>query len=124
MIAIKCRFNEKALADVDRAVMGFSGAIDDMTPLWERMVQPIADSIEGNFTAQGAVGRKTSWAPLRSSYKKWKGDNGLSTRILEATGRLRQSATVRRADGNICIIEKNKFIWGSWYWTRRRSARP
>jgi phage gpG-like protein len=110
MIAIKCRFNGKALADVDRAVMGFSEAIDDMTPLWERLVAPISKSIGGNFKAQGNF--KGPWDKLHDDTIAWKKKQGLSTRILEATGRLRGSIQ-RGAPDNICIIEKKRFTFGT-----------
>ena len=91
MLALTLRLGGVEL--VSRALGVQAEAVKDLTPAWEQIIERFKAAERYAFTREGAVGDMPSWAPLAESTLRSKVRKGQSTKVLVATGRMREALT-------------------------------
>lgn len=115
--------------EMQRTLHRWSDTLNDMRPAWNAIADRFARLEEAQFRTEG---RRASggWAPLSPRYAAWKAKRYPGRRILERTGDLQRSLTVRPF--GVEVIER-KFMaigsdidygayhqWGTRHMPRRR----
>ena len=106
------RFEIEGDVQVERKLLRFAEAADDMTPAWKRIDEQIRGFERSQFGTQGASG-SGGWAPLKPRTVAFKARNNLDPRILHATGRLRKSFTNKTDPDHVLRFGKDWFFSGS-----------
>lgn len=88
---IQVSIQQTGLRDVQVGLSRLEGAIRDMRPAWDQVVQYL-DAVETQaFSSEGGTTAGGKWAPLKEEYRRWKARNWPGRQILELTGRLKDS---------------------------------
>lgn len=58
-------------AQIDRTLLSYSQALDDMRPAWDTLADRFARAEKRQFDTEGAYGGE-SWSPLSPKYAAWK----------------------------------------------------
>lgn len=102
-------------AQLLRRIDNISEMADDLSPLWEQLVDEFHESERQTFAAEGAFEGKLQWDKLSERYEKWKRRKYRDQPILVAEGKLRKSLTSRDAEGSHVKIEPRSMEVGTTY---------
>lgn len=94
MAALRFTFSVEGETQIDRTLARFADNIDDATEVWENLAGRFAAMERRQFDSEGAYG-SGGWAALSPAYAAWKARAYPGKPILERTGALRESLTVR-----------------------------
>lgn len=107
MSMIKIKWEFRGIEDVTRSLFHAERRLDDFKVPLERCGIEMYKSIDKNFQAQG---RPQAWVPHAPLTRKLRGGGG---KILQDSGKLRQSVTAKGASGSKYKLSKNRLIIGS-----------
>src|SRR3954471_23324396 len=93
-MAVRMRLEFYGEAQLDRTLARFSDNIGDARPAWEALATRFARVEARQFASEGAYG-SGGWAPLSERYAEWKERHYPGKPILERSGTLLHSLTVR-----------------------------
>lgn len=96
-------------------------ATSDLRPAFRDTAVYMKTSVLKNFEVEG---RPKKWAPLSPKYATWKRKKGYSTKILERTGRLKQSINVSYTNKEARVYTGVKYGAYLHKGTRKMPARP
>ena len=89
----------------------FASDLTDNTEIWDAMADTLEDEVAKSFQTEGThTGAR--WHPLSRRYAMVKARRFPGKRILEATGRLRQSFK-RGGRDHVRSIRPRRMVWGS-----------
>lgn len=101
----------KEFAEVDRFFIVSKEVLENLKPLYEKLLPTIRKEIKDQFSSEGKPDKWKALSPIYlASYKKSK--SKYSMKILKLTGKMWKAATKRGAAGNICSITNDGLIWG------------
>lgn len=85
---VRIHFESPGDRKYDRAFMALAAAVEDLSPVFDRMGGDILAGVQEQFTSQGAA-RSSPWQPLDGEYADWKQAHYPGAPILVATGKMR-----------------------------------
>lgn len=97
---------------VNRKLLRFNDRAQDASPAFRTIAGNLRDWETRQFATEGAFA-SGGWDPLSPSTVTTKAREGLSPRILEATGALRESLTSRTDAGHVEIIGRQELVFGT-----------
>lgn len=108
----------KGISSIQRKLATFGQAIEDMAPAWEYVGKQLLMDFRHNFEQEGGVfGKDSKWAPLAASTvaerSRQLGPWFAAHPILNRTGDLEQSVTVRGAPRNVFEVGPNSLTIGT-----------
>ncbi len=99
-----------------RRLDNISEMADDLSPLWNQLIDEFHSSEEKTFAAEGAFEGKFKWEPLSEKYAAWKASKANkygNQPILVLSGTLKSSLTTRDTTGAHVVIEPQMMEVGS-----------
>ena len=108
--AVRFTFTFEGEAQIDRTLARFADNVADATSLWDVLADRFARLERRQFDSEGAYG-SGGWAPLSPAYAAWKAAAYPGKPILERSGDLRESLTVRPF--GIEVLEPGFMVVGS-----------
>lgn len=88
---------------ISRRLLRLGDRVEDARPAFRRVADDLMGIERQQFASQG--GRAHAWPPLAQATQEAKSRAGLDPRILQATGRLRDSLTGRSGDQKLLITD-------------------
>lgn len=109
-MAVRFTFSFEGEVQIDRTLARFVDALEDARPLWENLAGRFARAEARQFSSEGAYG-SGGWPALSPAYAAWKANAYPGKPILERTGALKRSLTVRPF--GVEVIDATSAAFGS-----------
>lgn len=113
MPLVKFRFEVAGEVQFSRALETIGTAPKDLSEPFEFMANEFYDTMSSVFAAEGAFEERTRWQDLSPAYGKWKTRYFPGRKILERSGRMRRSLTVRGDSDSILNIGREELQIGT-----------
>ena len=97
-MAQRFRIEVAGQAEFNRSFIRLKDNIEDLTPEWEAAFVAFQTIQAEQFNTEGQAGATGRWLPLSENYGRWKELNYPGTKILERTGRLKDSLIGETSD--------------------------
>lgn len=116
-MAIRITGGWDGFAAFDRAFLKVEHVLGDFRPIFEDLGVAVIEIFQDQFWTAGAGGG-TPWEPLSQEYADWKAANSdwgslVDVSILQLSGDMYRSFTIKGAEGNVWEIERNEARFGS-----------
>lgn len=96
----------------NRTLIGISDRADDMRGGFQAAADVIMEAEKRQFATQGAFG-SGGWQPLAPATVAMKQALGLDNGILDRTGILRRSLSIKGSSGQVLVIAPHQFVFGT-----------
>jgi len=107
-IRVELGFPYAKYKEISRIIYAYPKILDDLTPLFEKVMKYVQKEILQNFLEGG----RPKWAPLSEAYIRNKQMSKSGNRTMISSGRLFKAATKQGAPGNISGATANGMKWG------------
>ena len=88
---VEIRISTAGADEVAGALFSIGRFLDDWRGAWPAVAERVRVQARRQFASEGGTGRAGRWAPLSDRYRAWKQRYYPGRKILELTGRLRDS---------------------------------
>lgn len=100
-MAIRLEVKIAGITELDRVFRKFQDNIIHWNPIFEDMAEAFYKQEESVFNYEGKYNDLNMWEPLTEKYNAWKQRKFPGRKVLELTGKLKESLTRKGAEGNI-----------------------
>lgn len=100
-MAIRLTAKIAGIEQFDRVFRKFQDNIIHWNPIFEDMAESFYENEKQVFNGEGSFGDLDAWKPLTEKYYSWKQRKFPGRKVLELTGKLKESLTRKGAEGNI-----------------------
>lgn len=109
---LELKITQTGAEAVRAKVAGMAALADDLSPTWPAVEHTFREIETGQFSSEGSAGQSGKWQDLSAKYTEWKLKRFPGAKILERTGRLRDSLTDRTGDSFV-RPERHRLTIGS-----------
>ena len=110
---IKIRFEIMNDVQFSRAFETAISKVANLTEPFTEMADDFFQTMSGVFEAEGAYEERTKWQDLSPAYARWKARHYPGRKILELTGRMKRSLTVKGGADNVLMISPTEMSVGT-----------
>jgi phage gpG-like protein len=110
---VRIRFEIANDVQFARAFQLADGQFADLTAPLEAMGEDFYSSMVEVFAGEGVYEERTRWQDLSPSYAKWKARHYPGRKILERTGRMRTSLTLRGGMDSVYMLSPSALAVGT-----------
>ena len=102
---VKIKFEVLNEVQFSRAFGDAANKVNDLTLPFSLLANDFFTTMANVFEAEGAFEEREKWQELSPTYAAWKARHYPGKKILERTGRMLRSLTIRGSEDNILKIE-------------------